>query len=92
QFRQTLDLYVSNFRETGSVVRKKGSGRPKKRTPEVIENVRQIMEAAPSSSLRHLSQQVDLSVGTCDTIMKKDLHLFPCRLTSVQELHESDFP
>ncbi|RZC42259.1 DDE 3 domain containing protein [Asbolus verrucosus] len=63
-----------------------GKGKGKK------ENVRQIMEAAPSSSLRHLSQQVHLSVGSCDTVTKKDLHLFPYRLTFVQELHENDFP
>ncbi|RZC35016.1 hypothetical protein BDFB_011406, partial [Asbolus verrucosus] len=45
-FRQTLNLYICNFRQTGSITRKSGSRRPKKRTPEVIENVRQIMELA----------------------------------------------
>ncbi|RZC33064.1 hypothetical protein BDFB_013436 [Asbolus verrucosus] len=50
------------------------------------------MEAVPCSSLRHLSQQVDLSIRTCDIIIKKGLHLFPYRLTSVQKLHENDFP
>ncbi|RZC32279.1 hypothetical protein BDFB_014716, partial [Asbolus verrucosus] len=44
KFRQTLDLCVSNFHETGSVARKKGSGKPKKRTLKIMENVRQIME------------------------------------------------
>ncbi|RZC36015.1 hypothetical protein BDFB_015243, partial [Asbolus verrucosus] len=65
KFQRTLDLCVSNFHETGKVARKKGSGNPKKRILTIIENVRQITEAAPSSSLRHLSEQVDLSVGTC---------------------------
>jgi hypothetical protein len=33
-----------------------------------------------------------VSIGTCHSIVKKDLHLFPYRLTSVQELHPVDLP
>jgi hypothetical protein len=61
--------------ENGSVGRKPGSGRPKKRTPEVIEEARQAMEEAPGTSIEHLSQQLGVSVGTCHSIVKKDLHL-----------------
>jgi hypothetical protein len=87
QFRQTLHLCLNNFRESGTIGRKEGSGQVKKRTQEVIGNVQQIMEDSPTTSIRHLSQQVDLSVGTCQKILKEDLHLFPYRLTAVQELH-----
>jgi hypothetical protein len=31
-------------------------------------------------------------VGTCQKILKEDLHLFPYRLTAVQELHVNDLP
>jgi hypothetical protein len=86
QFRQTLNISLKNFQENGSVGRKRGSGRPKKRTPEVIEEARQAMEEAPGTSIEHLSQQLGVSVGTCHSIVKKDLHLFPYRLISVQEL------
>jgi hypothetical protein len=74
------------------VGRKPGSGRPKKRTPEVIEEARQATEEAPGTSIEHLSQQLGVSVGTCHSIVKKDLHLFPYRHTSVQELHPADLP
>ncbi|RZC32413.1 hypothetical protein BDFB_015242, partial [Asbolus verrucosus] len=58
-------LYVVRlFRETGSIHRKSGSGRPTKRTPETVENVREIMQDNPHTSLRRLSQQVDLSYST----------------------------
>jgi hypothetical protein len=50
------------------------------------------MEDSPTTSIRHLSQQIDLSVGTCQKILKEDLHLFPYRLTAVQELHVNDLP
>jgi hypothetical protein len=61
QFRRTLNISLKNFQENGSVGRKPGSGRPKKRTPEVIEEVRQAMEEAPGTSTEHLSQQL----GVC---------------------------
>jgi transposase len=63
QFRQTLNISLKNFQENGSVGRKPGSGRPKKRTPEVIEEARQAMEEAPGTSIEHLSQQLGVSVG-----------------------------
>jgi hypothetical protein len=53
QFRQTLNISLKNFQENGSVRRKPGSGRPKKRTPE---EARQAMEEAPGTSIEHLSQ------------------------------------
>ncbi|KAJ3644104.1 hypothetical protein Zmor_026777 [Zophobas morio] len=92
QFRQTLNVSFKNFQENGSVTRKPGSGCPKRRTPELIEEPREVMEETPGTSIRHLSQQLGLSVGTCNTLLEKDLHLFPYRLTSVHELHPTDFP
>ncbi|RZC35534.1 HTH 24 domain containing protein, partial [Asbolus verrucosus] len=77
---------------TGSVDRKVDSDRPKKRTDQVTENVRQIMEEAPRTSVRRLSQQVELSPATCRNILKKDIHLYPYRLQAVQQLREADYP
>jgi hypothetical protein len=57
-------------------------GKPIKRTPEVVDAVEEIME--------NLSQQVNLSTETCRTILKKDLHLYPHRITSVPELLAGD--
>lgn len=91
-FRKTLHTCIRLFRQTGDVCVKKSGGRPKKRTNEVIENVREVMDAAPSTSIRVLSQQTDLSYGTCQTIIKKDLHLFPYRLQCFQQLLPIDRP
>ncbi|KAL1498412.1 hypothetical protein ABEB36_009218 [Hypothenemus hampei] len=38
-FTKTLKYVVTLFRETGSIQRKSGSGRPKKRTLDTIENI-----------------------------------------------------
>jgi hypothetical protein len=89
QFRQTLNKSLKNFQKNGSVGLKPGSGRPKKRTPGVIEEARQAVEEAPGTSIEHLSQQLGVSVGTCHSFVKKDLHLFPYRLTSVSRITSS---
>lgn len=91
-FQDTLNRCVKLFRETGSVSRKTGSGRPLKRTAETVDAAREIMENAPTTSIRHLSQQVDLSIGTCHTMLHKDMQLYPYRVTVVQELLPVDPP
>jgi hypothetical protein len=78
----TLQLCLNNFRESGTIGRKEGSGQLKKFTREVIENVQQLVEDSPRTSIRRLLQRVDFSVGPCHKILKEDLHLFPYHLCS----------
>jgi hypothetical protein len=49
-----------------------GSARFKVRTEENIETVERQMEDEPQLSLRQLSQQIELSVSTCQRIVRKD--------------------
>lgn len=91
-FRSTVSRCVSIFRETVSAQRKKGSGLPKKRTPELISNTENVMTETPRTSIRVLSQQAGASVGTCHTILKEDNNLFPYRLTCFQKIEEVDYP
>lgn len=91
QFVETLKRCLTRFRESGNVAAK-GGGRPKKRTDEAIAEVTGIMQNEPHTSVRHLSQQVHLSIGTCHTIVRQDAHLYPYRLTAIQELLPHDIP
>lgn len=50
------------------------------------------MENQQKTSVRHLSQQVGLSLGACHTILKKDLDLHAYKMTAVQELKPPDLP
>jgi hypothetical protein len=86
-FSRKVHHLVHLYRETGSVGRKEGGGRPKVRNEENTETVRQVIEEQPNTSIRHL-QQVDLSYTrtTCQHILKQDLHLHPYRLQLVHEL------
>ncbi|RZC39444.1 hypothetical protein BDFB_014986, partial [Asbolus verrucosus] len=77
QYSIQITLFnIHLFRETGSVDHKKDSGRPKKRTDQVIENEKQIMEEASRTTERRLLQQVQLSPVTCRNMLKKDIHLY----------------
>jgi hypothetical protein len=49
------------------------SVRSKVRTEENIATVERQMEDKPQLSLRQLSQQTELSVSTCQRIVRKDL-------------------
>jgi hypothetical protein len=44
---------------------------PTKCTPEVVDAVEENVENEPNTFLRHLFQQVNLSVETCRTVLKR---------------------
>jgi hypothetical protein len=78
------------FLETGSVLRKKGNGRPTKRTVENIEEVEERIAETLNKSIRRLTQETNLSFGTIQLIHKKRLHFFPCRVSVVHEIKPLD--
>jgi hypothetical protein len=77
QLAQKVYKCVNMFLETGSVLRKKGSGRPTKRTAKNIEEIEQRIVETPNKSIRRLTQETNLSFGTVQPILKEDLHFFP---------------
>ncbi|RZC32441.1 hypothetical protein BDFB_003162 [Asbolus verrucosus] len=60
RFRSTLNYYVSLFRETGSIGKKEDCGKPKIRTNEAVENIRNLIEGPPWTSVRVLIQQTEM--------------------------------
>jgi hypothetical protein len=48
------------------------------------------MQNDPHTSLRQLSQQTDLCVGTCHKLLRKDVQLYPYCMTVVPELLPGD--
>jgi hypothetical protein len=43
---------------------------------------------APKTSIRQLSQQINLFVGITHTMLHKNLHLYPYRITAVKKLKQ----
>lgn len=56
------------------------------RTPEVLEEVREILKEDPSISTRRLSQRINVSQSTDWKILNKDLKLFPYKVQVAQQL------
>jgi hypothetical protein len=66
-----LNRTVNLFRGIGSVLRKPGRGGVQKRTDEIVANLKK-MEKAPKTSIRQLSQKINLSIGTTHTIVTQE--------------------
>ena len=49
------------------------------------------MEETPKTSIRELHQQINLSVGTTHKLLRKDLKVYPYRITAMQKLLPVDF-
>ena len=80
------NIVRNTVRETGGVHHKKGAGRPTLCTSEVIDDVEEFMENNPSTSSRHLSQEVGLSVGTSHRIVKKSSIFFGTHFMPIELL------
>jgi ribosomal protein L31E len=89
QVYQCIKIIVANFRESGSIITKKSA---LVRIPEVVQNVQQIVEKHPSTSIRRLKQQVNLSYNTCQKILKKDINSFPYKIGVLHEIKPEDYP
>jgi hypothetical protein len=76
QLAQKVYKCINMFLETGSILRKKGSGRPTKRTAENIEEVQQRIAETPNKSIRRLVQETNLLFGIVQLIFKKRFALF----------------
>ena len=66
------------------------SGRPRKRTVEVIQALKESIEQSPKRSLRKRCQSLDLSYSSTQMICRGDLNKYPYRIQMVQELTAAD--
>lgn len=87
----TIMRLVHKFRASGSV-----ANQPKKRSSTVLtgpklNEIREKIEATPSTSTRRLAQQVHVSQTTVSRGLKR-LHKYPYRVSMVQELKPPDYP
>jgi hypothetical protein len=80
---------VNRFVATGSVEKGKSVGRPPV-NEEIVEDLRQRIEQSPKTSLRKLSLQADVPLSTCQKIVRKNLNLYPYKITTLQELRPRD--
>ena len=90
--RKTVLSWVSNFRATGSALKRKSTSRPRSaRTPENIAAVRESVQRSPSRSAVKHAALLRLSDRTVRRILRADLKFHPYKMMIVQELSERDW-
>lgn len=88
---RTILNVVHKFEQTGSVQDVKPPTRLRTgRSAENIAAVRENVLAVPETSIRHRSQELDLSYSTTQRILTKDLHLHAYKIQITQELKPAD--
>ena len=89
--RHTIMKWYNQLLETGSLLRKKGSG--KKPVPAArVEDVRQAFQRSPRKSIRRASLELGMPKTTVHTIVHKRLRLRAYKIQLVQKLQRNDRP
>lgn len=89
--RKSILLWVKNFRECGSVVKKRVGAQRTSRTPENIERVRRSILESPKRSARKHAAALALPDRTLRRILHEDLKFHPYKMVLVQELSQQDW-
>ena len=89
--KSRIQNWVDHFAENliaASDNRSNHSGRPKKRTAELVESVRESLQESLKRSKR--SQSLGMSRETCRRVLVSDIRAYPCRIQTLQTLTVSD--
>ena len=90
--RNTILLWVANFRISGSTLKRKSPGRTRSaRTPANIDAVNASIHRSPKRSARKHAISLGLSKGSLNRILHKDLKMHQYKMVLVQELSERYF-
>jgi AraC-like DNA-binding protein len=88
--RNTIRELIERWRETGSVTDRPRSGRPQVGVDRV-DDVRRLIEESPTTSIRRMSQTLDISRSTMHRIARSRVGVYPYRLQLRQQLQPQDF-
>lgn len=88
--RNTVRNLINKFRMHGSIEDAPRSGRPTVLSEQTLNVISQSMTHSPNKSMRRLSQEVGVSLGTAHATVRKTIGLYPYRITCQHELKETD--
>ena len=89
--RQSIRNWHKQFMETGTVLHKPRSGRPRT-SEEDIERIRQTFSRSPTKSIRTASVQLQVPRSTIHKVLHKNLRLYAYKIQLLQELKPDDKP
>lgn len=88
--KSTIKRMYDKFLEYGTVQDAARGGRPRVLTENVLTDVLAAVTDNPGTSIRRLSNQSGLSVGTVQTVVRSRLGLYPYKISVVPELDPND--
>ena len=83
--RPSIRAWHKKFMETGTVLDKGRSGRPRT-SEENIDRVRQAFSRSPTTSIRTAARQLDLPRSTVHKVQNKNLRLYAYKVQLLQAL------
>ena len=86
KFLMTLHCVIKLFRNTGSIKRKSGSRTLREITPETSENVRQVMDDNPHTSLKRPSY-LTCHIHFVRKLLKRTWYRFPIKWSRFNNLN-----
>lgn len=87
----TVKRIIEKFESTGSVSDVKHTIRARRgRSEQNITAVRESVAESPETSIRHRAQELDISTGTLQRILTKDLQLHAYKIQLTQQLLPGD--
>lgn len=90
--RKTIMRWVTAFRTTGKITKKKPPGPLRTiTTPENTERVRAAVLQSPRRSVRKQAQALQISRSSVQRIVKRELNFHPYKLSIVQQLKPTDY-
>lgn len=87
--RNSIRGWYKTFKASGSVSKKKESGRPKV-SDETVDLIRGAFTRSPKKSLRRASLQLKIPYSTVQKVVKKTLKFKPYKIQVIHHLKETD--
>jgi hypothetical protein len=89
--KSAIAKMIKKFRETGSLLDKHRNWHKSVLTPEILQDIQMAITRSPHKSLRKLSAQTGISLGSAHTAVRKMLKFHPYRKQVFQELIPGDY-
>ena len=90
--RNTILLWIKNFRKNGSALKRRSTGRPRtSTTPENAMAVKASVQQSPQRSARKHAAALRISATSVRRILRKELQMHPYKIMLAQELNKNDF-
>ncbi|GBM67871.1 hypothetical protein AVEN_71199-1 [Araneus ventricosus] len=87
----SIRRWLTQFQETGSVLHRKGAGRPNT-SQENVDRIQETFTRSPRKSTRQAAVQLHMPHTTIWNVLHNRLHLNAYKVQIVQALHPNDKP